>query len=137
MNEAEARRRFTGARVASLATVDSAGVPHIVPVTFAVDGGTIVIAVDAKPKRSTALRRHANIAAHPEVSLLVQHWDEDWSTLWWVRADGIAVVTESATATEHAVRLLRGKYPQYQSVDVHGPVIEVTVRTWRGWSAAP
>jgi len=129
------RFRFAAARVATLATVDGAGAPHVVPVTFAVDGDTVVSAVDGKPKRSTALRRHRNIRANPRVSLLVQHWDEDWSALWWVRADGLAVVTDTPSAVDRAVALLREKYDQYSTVAVHGPVIEVAVHAWSAWSA--
>jgi PPOX class probable F420-dependent enzyme len=131
-----ARARFAAARVATLATVDSAGAPHVVPVTFALDGDTVWSAVDAKPKRSRALRRLDNIRANPRVSLLAQHWDEEWSALWWVRADGLAVVTEQAPAVDRAVRLLREKYAQYRTVELPGPIIEVTVRTWRDWSAS-
>jgi PPOX class probable F420-dependent enzyme len=130
-----ARLRFAAARVATLATVDGAGAPHLVPVTFAVDGDTVVSAVDAKPKRRVALRRLDNIRADPRVSLLVQHWDEDWSALWWVRADGLATVTDAPSAVDRAVGLLREKYPQYGTVGVHGPVIEVAVHAWREWSA--
>ena len=130
-----ARSRFAAARVATLATVDSSGAPHAVPVTFAVDGDTVWSAVDAKPKRGRALRRLANIRANPRVTLLAQHWDEDWSALWWVRADGVAVVREDPAALAHAAGLLRAKYQQYRIVALPGPVIEVTVWAWRGWSA--
>jgi PPOX class probable F420-dependent enzyme len=131
----EARERFVAARVATLATVDASGGPHLVPVTFAVEGDTVWSAVDGKPKRVTRLRRHENIRSRPGVSLLVQHWEEDWSRLWWVRADGLARVSADPTTVEHAVGLLRRKYDQYRTVGAGGPVIEVTVRTWRGWSA--
>jgi PPOX class probable F420-dependent enzyme len=134
MNPDEARERFAAARVAMLATVDPAGTPHLVPVTFVVDGNTVCSAVDGKPKRGTWLRRHENIRSHPEVSLLVQHWDEEWSRLWWVRADGLARVTADPSTVERVVDLLRRKYDQYQTVGVGGPVIEVAVRAWRGWS---
>jgi PPOX class probable F420-dependent enzyme len=136
-DESKARECFAASRVATLATVDDSGAPHVVPVTFAVDGATVWSAVDAKPKRSTELRRHTNIRSHPYVSLLVQHWDEDWSQLWWARADGLAVVTDSLSAVHRAVSLLREKYEQYRNVDVHGPVIEIAVRQWRGWSTNP
>ena len=89
MTPAEARARFAAARVARLATADAAGRPHLVPIAFAVAGDTIYSAVDAKPKRTRALRRLANVRENPAVSLLVDHWDEDdWAALWWVRADG-------------------------------------------------
>ena len=88
MTPHQARRRFAAARVARLATADAAGRPHIVPITFAVDGDVVYSAVDAKPKRRTALKRLANIAANPAVALLVDHYADDWNELWWVRADG-------------------------------------------------
>lgn len=136
MKHDEARERFAAARVATLATVDGLGAPHQVPVTFVVDGDMVWSAVDAKPKRGTELRRHTNIRAESRVSLLVQHWDEDWSRLWWVRADGLAVVTDAGGVVDRAVGLLRDKYAQYRDVDVHGPIIEVAVQTWRSWTAA-
>jgi PPOX class probable F420-dependent enzyme len=134
----EARHRFAAARVAVLSTVGSSGAPHVVPITFAVDETEPIIfsAVDGKPKRATRLRRHANIEAEPRVSVLVQHWDEDWSPLWWVRADGMATVSDEPATVEHAIRLLRAKYEQYASVDVHGPIIEIVVEHWFGWSSA-
>lgn len=133
---AEARRLFTGARVAVLATLDPSGQPHLVPVTFVVDGDRVWTAVDGKSKRTTQLRRHANIRANPRVSLLAQHWDEDWSALWWVRADGTATISDAGPSLDRIAGLLRSKYQQYQSVDVSGPVIAVTVHRWRGWTAA-
>ncbi|WP_173076795.1 TIGR03668 family PPOX class F420-dependent oxidoreductase [Phytohabitans rumicis] len=136
MKAEEARRRFAAARVATLATVDGTGAAHQVPVTFVVDGDMVWSAVDAKPKRGTELRRHTNIRAESRVTLLVQHWDEDWSRLWWVRADGLAVVSDARSVVDRAVRLLREKYAQYRDVDVHGPIIEVAVQRWRAWSAA-
>ncbi|MEJ3748001.1 TIGR03668 family PPOX class F420-dependent oxidoreductase [Actinomycetes bacterium KLBMP 9797] len=136
MDDAEARERFASARVAVLATVDDGGAPHAVPVVFALAGDTLWTATDAKAKRGAALRRHANIRARPRVTLLAQHWDEDWSALWWVRADGLAVVTDDPPAVARAVRALRAKYAQYRSVDVGAPVIEVTIETWHGWHAS-
>jgi PPOX class probable F420-dependent enzyme len=134
---AQARRLFAGARVAVLATLDRSGQPHLVPVTFVVDSDRVWTAVDSKPKGATPLRRHANIRANPAVSLLAQHWDEDWSALWWVRADGIATISETPQSVDRVAGLLRSKYDQYQSVQVSGPVIAITVHTWRGWTAAP
>ncbi len=88
MTPGEARRRFASARVARLATADAGGRPHIVPIVFAVEGDIIYSAVDHKPKRTTALRRLANMAENPFVALLVDYYDDDWSRLWWARADG-------------------------------------------------
>jgi PPOX class probable F420-dependent enzyme len=130
----QARGRFAAARVARLATADAAGQPHLVPVTFAVDGDTIYTAVDAKPKRTTALRRLANVAANPRVSLLVDHYDDDWSRLWWVRADGTArIVPASSAETARASALLGDRYPAFA---LRGDVLAVDVTHWTGWSAA-
>lgn len=137
MGPEEARRRFTMARTAVLATVDGTGAPHLVPVCFVVDGQTLWTAVDGKPKRGNQLRRHANIRADPRVSLLVEHWSEDWSRLWWVRADGYAAVVDDLTMLPPVAALLRRKYAQYAEVEIRGPVIEVAIRSWRGWQADP
>jgi PPOX class probable F420-dependent enzyme len=135
MDPAEARLRFAAARVAVLTTVDPSGAPHPVPVAFAVEADTVWSAVDAKPKRSANLRRLANIRHEPRVSLLVQHWDEDWSALWWVRAEGTASVDDRPAAVSRVAGLLRHKYPQYGEVDVTGPVIKIEVAGWHGWDA--
>ena len=137
MIEAEARERFAAARVARLATADAAGRPHVVPIVFAVSGEIIYSVVDAKPKRTTALRRLANIAANPAVSVLADHYEEDWSALWWVRADGLARVLDpeapgDAGEASAAVELLRARYPQQRAT---GAVVAVDVRRWSGWAA--
>jgi len=129
------RERFAAARVARLATADAAGRPHLVPIVFAVAGEVIYSAVDAKPKRSAALRRLANIAANPRVSVLVDHYDDDWTALWWVRADGTALVVPAADpAGRDAVDRLVARHPQYAARRPDGPVIVVTVTRWTGWS---
>jgi PPOX class probable F420-dependent enzyme len=139
----EARRRFTEARVARLATVDAGGRPHLVPVVFAGRDDRIVTAVDHKPKRSQRLARLHNIAVHPAVCLLADAYDEDWDQLWWVRADGGARVVRRDAPEEDArdtygtaMDLLRQKYPQYRSRPPEGPVIVVTVLRWSGWRAS-
>lgn len=134
----EARRRFAGARVARLGTIDLEGRrPHLVPVVFAVSGDTVFSAVDAKPKRSTALRRLANVGAEPGVSLLADHYvDDDWAALWWVRADGEGqVLAPDDPAARVAVDLLTQKYPQHAATPPTGPVLAVEVRRWSGWAA--
>jgi PPOX class probable F420-dependent enzyme len=132
---AEARTRFAGARVARLATADAGGRPHLVPIAFAVDGETIYSAVDAKPKRTRALRRLANVRENPAVSLLVDHWDEeDWERLWWVRAEGTGRVLDPAEPeAERAVELLRDRYPRQRDA---GEVLAVDVERWSGWAAS-
>lgn len=137
MTSAEARRRFAAARVARLATADAAGHPHLVPIVFVVAGETVYSAVDAKPKRTTALRRLANVAANPAVAVLVDHYDdEDWRQLWWVRADGTGRVLAGAEAeARRAAALLAERYPQHRESPPSGPVLAVDVTRWSGWAA--
>src|SRR6185312_309802 len=97
---AEARKRFAAARVARLATADAGGRPHVVPIVFAVDGDRVYSVVDAKPKRTLALRRLRNVAENPRVALLVDHYQESWSALWWVRAEGMGRVLDPASEVE-------------------------------------
>ncbi len=130
MTADEARARFAAARVARLATAG----PHLVPVCFAIAGDTVWSAVDAKPKRTRELQRLRNIAADPRVALLADHYeDADWSRLWWVRADGTAVVVDH---DDHALGLLAERYPQYASERPAGPLLAITVTRWSGWAAA-
>ena len=138
MTGSEARRRFGAARIARLATADAAGIPHVVPIVFAVDGDRVYSAVDAKPKRTRALRRLANITVNPNVAVLVDHYADDWSTLWWARADGTArVVSPDAGDGERAIALLTARYAQYSTDPPTGPVIVIDVQRWSGWSATP
>jgi PPOX class probable F420-dependent enzyme len=134
VNEREARSRFSAGRVARLATVRPDGSPHLVPVVFALDGSTVVFAVDDKPKVTRELQRLANIRADPRVSVLVDHYDEDWPALWWVRADGRARVVDAGPALDRAVALLAEKYSQYAAGPPPGPAVLIDVETWRWWS---
>lgn len=136
MDVDEARHRFSTARVARLATVRPEGAPHLVPVTFAVDGDTIHTAVDAKPKRSSRLQRLENLRAQPRCTLLVDHYDDDWSRLWWVRADGIARVVDAPAPSHPGLALLIDRYAPYVQSPPNGPLIVVTVTRWTGWSAS-
>ncbi|MFK0294049.1 TIGR03668 family PPOX class F420-dependent oxidoreductase [Streptomyces sp. NPDC090442] len=139
MTAERARERFVDSRVARLATVDAEGRPHLVPVVFALTGNTLAFAVDHKPKRTTALKRLANLRTNPAVSLLVDEYDEDWDHLWWARADGTATVLPPAADAEPSarhVRLLTEKYrTQYAERPPEGPVVAVTVTRWSGWHA--
>lgn len=135
MEPGQARTRFATARVARLATVGADGQPHVVPVTFAVSGDTVAIAIDHKPKRTTNLKRLRNIEANAQVSILADHYDDvDWTRLWWVRADGVARVAHGADRTAPRAWLV-AKYPQYAERPPDGPVILIEVAAWRGWSA--
>lgn len=129
------RDRFGRARVGRLATANAGGQPHLVPFCFVLVDDRIVSVVDAKPKRTQQLRRLSNIRAQPRVSVLADEYDEDWSRLWWVRADGTARVIESGPERESAVASLTDKYPQYREQPPAGPVIEITVDRWVGWAS--
>jgi len=136
MDVDDARRRLGGARVAALATVSASGRPHLVPITFAVDGDVIYTAVDAKPKSTRDLRRLSNIRADPRVSVLAEHYDEDWTALWWVRADGDAAIIDDPPAMAAPIDLLASRYRQYLASPPAGPVIAIRVTRWTGWSAS-
>lgn len=151
MDQGEARRRFAAARVGRLATVTPNGTPHLVPVVFALVDDFLYTAVDGKPKTTLALQRLANIDATGRASLLVDQYTEDWSTLWWVRADGPARVlppgsiqvglTVGTRARPEqvaiAVEALTHKYPQYVIRPPWGPVIAVRLTRWQWWEAVP
>ncbi|MBJ8343467.1 TIGR03668 family PPOX class F420-dependent oxidoreductase [Antrihabitans sp. YC2-6] len=131
----DAERRFAAERVARLATIGPGG-PHIVPVVFAVGANCVYLAIDHKPKTTRRLRRLANIAANPDVSLIVDRYDEDWSALWWVRVDGTArVVDADSVAGVAAIDALVAKYAQYSGARPEGPAIVVSGLRWSAWSA--
>jgi PPOX class probable F420-dependent enzyme len=133
VDAATARRRLTGARVGRLATVTPEGRPHIVPCCFVLHGERIYSAVDAKPKSTLDLQRLDNIHAHSQVALLVDHYDEDWDELWWVRVDGTAQVWGSGPEHDAALDALAAKYHQYRAAPPPGPVIGVEISRWRSW----
>lgn len=136
LGETDARERLASVRVARLATVRADGSPHIVPVTFAVDGDLVYTAVDHKPKTTPALRRLKNIAQHPRVSLLADQYSDDWDDLWWVRADGHASVVADAAEARHPIDALVERYEQYRERRPRGPVIVIRVDRWSGWSSS-
>src|SRR5919201_4523522 len=126
--------RLTDARVARLATIDSDGRPHLVPIVFAVEGDTLYSAVDKKPKRSAKLRRIENARARPDVTVLVDHYEEDWGRLWWIRLRGRARVLDDGEESERALALLSAKYPQYRDEPPAAPVLAVDVVEVREWT---
>ena len=132
LTEEESRQRFTKSTIARLATITPSGHPHVIPVTFAIQNSTLYIAVDHKPKTTHNLQRIRNIKQNPAVSVLADHYADDWTTLWWTRADGTATITDDETPID----LLVAKYPQYQETRPHGPVIEIRITHWTGWSYA-
>jgi PPOX class probable F420-dependent enzyme len=127
--------RFASGRVARLATLSAPG-PRLVPVTFAWHRGTAVWAVDrVKPKRAGRLRRERDLAADPRVAMLVDHYDEDWTALWWVELQGTAAFLHGEAA-EAALDALAGRYPPYRDHRPPGPVVAVAARRWAWWSAS-
>jgi len=130
---------FAQSPVAMLATVGPDGAPHLVPVVFAVNTDreqpVVYTAVDAKRKSTKRLQRLTNIEANPRVSMLVDNYDEDWTRLWWVRADGVAEIHYSGDEMASGYALLRRKYVQYQRLALDGPVVTVTVARWSSWQA--
>lgn len=135
MPDHDAAKLFASGTVATLATVRTDAAPHLVPVVFAVSGDTVYTAVDAKRKSTHRLRRLANIEANPRVSLLVDHYSEDWGQLWWVRADGLATVHHDGEQMAIGYGLLRAKYVQYERTALDGPVVAIAVAHWSSWHA--
>jgi PPOX class probable F420-dependent enzyme len=132
-----AYRRVLSAQVARLATIDPDGRPHLVPIVFAIHGETLYTAVDAKPKRSRRLRRIENARNRPDVTVLADHYEDDWRRLWWVRLDGRARVLDAGEEAELALRLLVERYAQYRRENPGLPVLAIDIHTWRGWESAP
>ncbi len=148
------RRLLAAARVGRLATVTADGRPHVVPCCFALVGDRLYSVVDGKPKSTTNLRRLDNIAARPSAALLVDHYDDDWSQLWWVRAHGrarvldpdgpnlepVAGTTTTAAATgpgreyDLAIDALADRYRPYRESRPDGPLVAVDVERLTGWA---
>jgi PPOX class probable F420-dependent enzyme len=125
-------RSVAEARVARLATIRPDGSPRVVAICFALDGDTLYTAVDEKPKRTRRLARLADIQRDPRVEVVVDHYDEDWSRLWWVRLRGRARVVER---DDRALEFLQAKYAQYRDQPPQGPFIVVEIDERTEWSA--
>ena len=113
---------LVNARVARLATVDPSGAPHVVPLCFAYDGSSIYSAIDRKPKRRHGmdLQRVRNILSNPKITLVIDHYEEDWSKLWYLLIRGQAGILREGPEREKAFELLRHKYPQYREMNIEG-----------------
>jgi PPOX class probable F420-dependent enzyme len=135
MDEARCRAHLAAARVGRLATVRPDGGPHVVVCCFAVASDRVWTAIDDKPKSGARLQRLENLRANPRASLLVDHYEEDWDRLWWVRVDGAAAVLESGNEEERAIAALTARYPQYARARPPGPVIAIAIERIAGWSA--
>ena len=132
------RRLVAEARVARMATIDPDGRPHLVPLVFALEGETLYSSIDDKPKRTTRVRRLANLRANPDrVTVLVDHYEEEWPQLWWVRLRGTGRVLEEGPERDRGLGLLREKYPQYRDMPPRGAVVALDIAEWRGWSWRP
>ncbi len=127
------RRRLTEARIGRLATVRPDGAPHVVVCCFALAGATAYTAIDHKPKSTDRLQRLRNLEASPGFSLLADLYDEDWSTLWWVRVDGAGRIIEGGAEHGKAIEALCAKYRQYRGKPPTGPVLALDIASWRAW----
>lgn len=137
LSDDDQRARVAAARVARFASLRADGTPRLVPVTLALVDGTICSAVDEiKPKRSTRLARLDDIARDPRAAVIVDHYDDDWAQLWWVRIDGTADVHDSGDLHARALAALTAKYPPYAAAPPTGAVIVLTPTRWAGWTAA-
>lgn len=129
--------RLAHSPVARLATIGANGKPHIVPITFVISGDTVFSMVDSKPKTTNRLKRLGNIDSEPRVSVLADHYEDDWSRLWWTRLDGLARVETDGPDWDTARRLLPDKYRQYRNNVPDGPVIVITVASVTWWQGLP
>jgi PPOX class probable F420-dependent enzyme len=127
------RARVAEAPVGRLATVGRDGRPHVVPCCFVLVDDSIYSAVDGKPKTTLALRRLDNLRANPAATLLVDHYADDWSTLWWVRVDGVGRVLERGPEHDAALVALTEKYDQYRTIPIPGAVLALDITTWTAW----
>ena len=123
-------------RVGRLGVVDDVGAPRVLPVTYAVDGETLVTAVDQKPKRRRGeeLARVRWLRARPTAALTVDHYDDDWSALAWVQALGAIRVLDAASASD-AIAALTERYEPYRSEPPAGPVLVLEPNRLLWWHA--
>jgi PPOX class probable F420-dependent enzyme len=133
VDSSTARQRLANARIGHLATITADQRPHIVPCCFVLLADTVYSAVDAKPKSTLDLRRLQNLRSNPACSLLVDHYEEDWTTLWWVRVAGPGRVIEDGDERSSALGLLAAKYEQYRDTPPPGAVVALDIERWRMW----
>jgi PPOX class probable F420-dependent enzyme len=104
---------------------------------FVLEGDTLYSSVDEKPKASRDLRRIRNIRSNPAVEVVVDHYEEPWEALWWVRLRGRGEILEDGPERLRALARLREKYPEYRDMPPQGTVVAVRIEAWRGWSFRP
>ncbi len=130
------RRFLDEQRSARLATVDSRGRPHVVPIVYVYDGRALYTPIDRKPKTvdPASLRRVRNIRSNPHVQVVVDHYDDDWGSLGYVQLRGTAQILEGGPEVHTAISLLEAKYPQYRQLSLEGrPLIRVIVEQVLAW----
>ncbi len=133
-----ASRLLRSARTAHLATSDKSGQPHVIPICFVFDGKYFYSPIDEKPKHTapSKLKRLKNIRDNPQVSLVIDRYDEDWRKLAYVLVFGKARILQSGEKHRHAVNLLRRKHPQYRAMAIHQrPMIVITPKRIVSWGA--
>jgi PPOX class probable F420-dependent enzyme len=131
-------RALRDTRVARLGTLGADGAVRLVPICFAVVGNHVVSAVDHKPKRTGQLRRLDDMVASGTATVLFDHYDEDWTQLWWVRIRGRATVHDPGSrAGDPALAALAAKYAQYRAQPPTGSVYEVAIDEIRSWRHTP
>jgi len=133
VERADALGRVSGARIARFATITEDGRPHLVPITHALVGESIVHMVDHKPKSTHSLARIANLTLEPRATVLVDHYDEDWRRLWWVRVDGRGSVHDTGPRWAAAQNALAAKYQQYATAPPEGPAIYLSIERVTSW----
>ena len=136
----EAERAFIDQhRVAHLATADAAGTPHVIPIVYARIDDTVYFVVDEKPKRTrTGLKRLRNIAQNPQVALVIDDYDEDWTRLAYLLVHGAAGVLTDREEYARVLRALRDRYHQYQSMSLSfetHPMVRITPQRCHLWRA--
>ncbi len=137
MDRAEALDRLGRSPVGHLATITPDSKPHVVPVTFAVSENRVLTMVDHKPKTTHRLQRLTNIREHGTASLLADHYESEWSRLWWVRIDGAATVHDAGPIWQLARDALAAKYSQYGQRPPEGPAINLEIDRVTFWESTP
>ena len=137
----DVRATLESAQHGYLSTASADGDPHLQPVVFQVVGDSIYIAIDEKPKTTLRLRRLTNIESNPKFALLVDHYADDWSKLWWILLRGPAeVLWPSAWDHDEAtmvIAALRQKYLQYEPMGLEErPLLKLTPERVTRWSAS-
>ena len=128
---------MSAAPVARLATIDPDGRPNMVPFCFAFAGDILYTAVDHKPKEGRVLRRTANLVRDARATVLVDHYEDDWDRLWWVRIRGRGRMVEDEAERGRAVAALVEKYAPYREEPPGDVILAIEVDEWRGWTASP